>query len=366
MDDKESKKIIDKFMDDFLNSIKTKNKKKSQSILKKIKKYMGGEFTAIDFLYMINFNNMLVLFEKLITLNDKEWVNLRKHKWISTICDLILFMGFRSRGQIDECSEIVESDLDGSVFDERFDEVISELAYVRDKPEEFIKKIKKTKMNATTCNLLGASYYKLGKHKLAKKYWDKGLQLLEKERKTVPLLSKSIKFTKKLDGQLMSATNSNQISDEIARNEQKFSADLYISQLEIGLRNIIKRKLGKGSKWEKKFFPNDVLKSAMERKHATETSNMFKKENYEIIDFLDFRDYEKIILKKDNWKQYFENVFEHYDDLRTDLKRLAQLRNAIKHNRGKSVEKILSEINKKRLEVIYHDIMTTIVDDELK
>ena len=102
-------------------------------------------------------------------------------------------------------------------------------------------------------------------------------------------------------------------------------------------------------------------------------SNGKKKYDYELVPYRHtnrrfiFPTHKKgLLFKKKCDGSNVKRVFEHYDDLRTDLKRLAQLRNAIKHNRGKSVEKILSEINKKRLEVIYHDIMTTIVDDELK
>ena len=59
---------------------------------------------------------------------------------------------------------------------------------------------------------------------------------------------------------------------------------------------------------------------------------------YPLICYVDFTDYGKIILRKDNWRDVFEKIFKDKTILQAKLRELEPIRNDIAHNRKLNVE----------------------------
>jgi hypothetical protein len=51
------------------------------------------------------------------------------------------------------------------------------------------------------------------------------------------------------------------------------------------------------------------------------------------LHFIDFSDYSKIILRKDNWRSCFKNIFKDEQITGSKIKELEPLRNSIAHGR---------------------------------
>jgi len=107
-----------------------------------------------------------------------------------------------------------------------------------------------------------------------------------------------------------------------------------LKKLENKLRICIKTQLSKQyPNWWTERIPNDVRSRAEDRKSKNETLWPWSNESHDLINFVDFNDYIKIITRRDNWREIFGNIFKEQTILAAKLKELDPIRNAIAHSR---------------------------------
>lgn len=142
-------------------------------------------------------------------------------------------------------------------------------------------------------------------------------------------------------------------------SDTKMKQDIGI--LERQFRKIIVDGLKDIPNWWKTRIPEDVRKKALERKEEREKSEVLrKKEEYDAIEFVDFPEYRKIIVKSDNWEEVFSKIFPKSKKLSFEVKmeEIENLRNDTYHNRR------ISDTDLKRFEVYYTDLMTFMANYE--
>lgn len=109
-----------------------------------------------------------------------------------------------------------------------------------------------------------------------------------------------------------------------------------LASFENGLRLFIKSTLEKtaGKKWWKQKVPRDIQESCEETKVDKESHPWVEVKERHPIYYAYFPHYEKIIIRKDNWKQIFRRYFHDAAWIRIRLKELNEIRNDISHSRG--------------------------------
>jgi uncharacterized repeat protein (TIGR03833 family) len=115
--------------------------------------------------------------------------------------------------------------------------------------------------------------------------------------------------------------------------------------------------------WWKTRIPGDVKLKAVERKKEYENSGALRElPEYELIEFVDFPEYRKIIIEGKNWDEAFSKILpkNKKDVFIIKMEELEAIRNHLYHNRK------INDIDAKRFEVYYNDIMTFISDFEKK
>ncbi|QLH09473.1 Swt1 family HEPN domain-containing protein [Candidatus Nitrosotenuis sp. DW1] len=129
--------------------------------------------------------------------------------------------------------------------------------------------------------------------------------------------------------------------------------------LEERLRSIIQFRLSKiTTEWWKQRIPQDVQENAKKRKGENDSPWSFFRSGHDLIDFVDFPDYAKIITRRDNWNEVFSSIFYNKEEFATKLKELEPIRNAISHSRN------LSSKQKTRLRLYSDDIIERIQKSE--
>jgi len=114
---------------------------------------------------------------------------------------------------------------------------------------------------------------------------------------------------------------------------------LILKELEKNLRELIQRELSNlSSAWWKERVPHDVKVNAEDRKNSkTMTWPWMEEEDLHPIHYVNFPEYEKIITKRDNWREAFSRYFIDKNITSTKLKELDPIRNKIAHMRELSV-----------------------------
>jgi hypothetical protein len=109
-----------------------------------------------------------------------------------------------------------------------------------------------------------------------------------------------------------------------------------IMSLEDALRKCVSIELSRLTQnWWKERLPPDVNPNVRDRMAKEMVKEPWKREaDLKPIDFLDFTEYEKIILRSDNWKEAFQPIFRNKDQLAMRLQELSALRNSIMHDRS--------------------------------
>lgn len=124
--------------------------------------------------------------------------------------------------------------------------------------------------------------------------------------------------------------------NKIGREERKL-----LKKLEEKLRIFVENKLRDtfGENWWKQGVPHDVRIKAEENKRKNEKPwPWMGKREWPLICYINFTDYSKIILRRDNWRNIFERIFKDKVILEAKLKELEPIRNDIAHNRKLTVE----------------------------
>lgn len=132
-----------------------------------------------------------------------------------------------------------------------------------------------------------------------------------------------------------------------------------LKRLETGLRECILGRLEKVSKnWWRERVPPDVQERAELRKNKNEKQYPWHIEkDLPPIFYIDFTDYVKIITRRDNWRQVFEQVFKDKEIISAKLRELEPIRNAIAHVRE------LSRTEAEKLKLYSEDIVSCIERD---
>jgi hypothetical protein len=116
--------------------------------------------------------------------------------------------------------------------------------------------------------------------------------------------------------------------------EQSPDSTKILKNLEKALRVFIERELGNVSKdwWQR--VPSDIRKFTENRKSRSEVMwPWYPPTSTNIVDYLDFSDYRKIILDPGNWKEVFSKFFKNSSFIETRLVELDPIRNDIAHSR---------------------------------
>ena len=129
-----------------------------------------------------------------------------------------------------------------------------------------------------------------------------------------------------------------------------------LNDLELGLRDLIEDKLGALSQnWWKERIPGDVQTYASQRKQDNERQwPWFKSSEYSLVYYINFDDYRKIISKRDNWREAFQDVFKDKSIIESKLRELEPIRKSIAHHRT------LEESAKSKLRLYSKEILVTI------
>ena len=113
-----------------------------------------------------------------------------------------------------------------------------------------------------------------------------------------------------------------------------------ISNLEIRLREFLIAEMEElfGQSWMKQRVPGEIH---TQWKQKRDTAVKKGEKEQPIICYADFTDYEKIITRKDNWKDTFEGKFLNVMDVQVSFMRLYPIRNCTMHTRPLTKEDFL-------------------------
>jgi len=105
--------------------------------------------------------------------------------------------------------------------------------------------------------------------------------------------------------------------------------------LETELREFIQKQLKAiSSNWWRERVPQDVRENAEKRKQRNEKQwPWYGGKDKPLICYVDFADYAKIITRRNNWKDVFQQFFKDKETISVKLRELEPIRNAIAHSR---------------------------------
>jgi hypothetical protein len=126
-----------------------------------------------------------------------------------------------------------------------------------------------------------------------------------------------------------------------------------LDDLESALRKCIKSNLEKISEnWWVERVPPDIIERTEEKRNKDELKR-------ELIEYLDFADYVKIILRRDNWRDAFQKIFKDQEAILVKLRELEPIRNAVRHDRELTTEQ------REKLKMYSQDILRKILASEI-
>ncbi len=106
-----------------------------------------------------------------------------------------------------------------------------------------------------------------------------------------------------------------------------------VSRVEIALRSCVQRRLAQsGDSWWTNRIPPDVRRRADNRRRRDEDVYPRVAAREGPLSYLNFSDYDDIILDERNWSEYFSSVFESKGWISTKLGDLEEIRNALMHS----------------------------------
>ena len=121
------------------------------------------------------------------------------------------------------------------------------------------------------------------------------------------------------------------------------------------MKNFIVDRLSSTKDWWNACIPPEIRSDALERyEFAQKTNDVLNKPTYDKVDYLSFDSYGKIMLRKDNWKNYFEAVFIDKTIFDYKMRIIQSLRNDIRHGRP------IDKVNSLRLRIHCYDVLSQI------
>ena len=130
-----------------------------------------------------------------------------------------------------------------------------------------------------------------------------------------------------------------------------------LKNFENKIRQFIVEKLSDiSNNWWNERIPDDVRANALDRKTKNEKLWPWKDtKETELIHYVDFNDYSKIIKKRDNWRDVFKDYFINDEMISSKLLELEPIRNSIGHSRE------LTSEEKQILELYTRQILRCII-----
>lgn len=131
-----------------------------------------------------------------------------------------------------------------------------------------------------------------------------------------------------------------------------------IDHFEKAMRDfIIGRLSGSGDNWWDARVPPEIRDDASERhRRARKINDVLNKPAYDLVDYINFDGYEKIISRKDNWRDIFEETFLEKSVFEYKMRIVLSLRNDIKHGRAPD------PVNSTRLRLHCYDLLSQICE----
>jgi len=146
---------------------------------------------------------------------------------------------------------------------------------------------------------------------------------------------------------------------------------LLLKNLEEKIRKFLEQELSEHNpQWWKQLIPGDVKQNAEDRKQKDELRKNWDYEKQSLISYIDFTDYEKIIIQKTNWRTIFQYVFNDKNAISVKLREIEPIRNAISHSRNLDFDEIkqLKFYSEDILRGIsyYYDNKTKIISEKIE
>jgi len=128
-----------------------------------------------------------------------------------------------------------------------------------------------------------------------------------------------------------------------------------LKKLESRMRQFIGKELSEVNiQWWKQLIPPDVKENAKKRKNRDEERKNWNFEKQDLINYIDFTDYAKIITQKNNWKEVFQYVFRDKNKIEAQLKEIEPIRHAISHSRD------LDDLEERQMKFYSEEILRSI------
>jgi hypothetical protein len=133
-------------------------------------------------------------------------------------------------------------------------------------------------------------------------------------------------------GTMTAVVEAGQVKLRITASRPKMGAFGAIDSFENALRAFVSTKLEAlaGPKWFKQRVPGDVVTRAKERRREAIRAG---EAHLPLIHYTDLGDLIAVILRKDNWSELFEAVFDRAEWLKVDIERLNANRRPTMHSR---------------------------------
>ena len=141
------------------------------------------------------------------------------------------------------------------------------------------------------------------------------------------------KYTRKRTERKKVQKRKPEVTDNRALIEQ---GNKEIYQFETKLRGFIQKTLKEyyGLRWWKSGIP-PYVRSDCESRMKAERTSFIPKFSSKAIEYANFSDYRKIIIRKDNWREIYSDYFGNQDKLVEGyFIELEKIRNAVQHNRS--------------------------------
>lgn len=128
-----------------------------------------------------------------------------------------------------------------------------------------------------------------------------------------------------------------------------------LDYFETVMKDFLVGRLSRIKDWWDACIPPEIREDASQRhERAKKTNDVLNKPDYRAVDYINFDGYEKIISRKDNWRDHFEEVFLDKPIFEHKMRVILSLRNDIRHGRS------LDEINSIRLRLHCYDVLSQI------
>ena len=114
--------------------------------------------------------------------------------------------------------------------------------------------------------------------------------------------------------------------------ERTKMAYCWLLRLETHLRRFIDEKMTSafGEDWPRRRLPNNLYEQWADKKQKAEQEG---RKSRSLVAYADFTDYERVICKRDNFRQVFSQYFRRTENIRESLQRLYPIRLDTMHSR---------------------------------